>query len=121
MATPHTPQSPRSESVSSGESVQSRIETLIALARLLDRIDGSGRAVGADQYRAVVHRLQSALSAAIPAPALEAILSAHRGAAEVYENLHYEQSGLSRSSLDRSVSTEMLATQAIAQAARTEH
>ncbi len=118
MATPHTPQSPHFENASPVESVQNRIETLVAMARLLDRIDGSGQAVGAGQYRAVVARLQAALSAPIPEPVLEAILSAHPGASEIYENLHYEQSGLSRSSLDRSVSTEMLATKAIASAAR---
>ncbi len=118
MATPHLPRSPQGANASPVESVQGRIETLVALARLLDRVEGSGKGIGADQYRAVVARLQAALSAQVPEPALEAILSAHPGASEVYENLHYEQSGLSRSSLDRSVSTEMLAAQAIARAAR---
>jgi hypothetical protein len=95
------------------ESLQTRIETLIALARLLDRVEASPRPIGADQYRAVVRQLTSALSAQIPEPALEAILGAHPGAAELYENLHYERSGLSRSTLDRSVATEMQASEII--------
>ena len=36
----------------------------------------------------------------------------------IYENLHYETSGLSRSTLERSVATEMLATGLIHKAAR---
>lgn len=106
MATPH------------GESVQSRLETLIALSRLLDRIEASGRGIGADQYLLVVRQLQAALRAGVPEPAMEAILSAHHGAAELYENMNYERSGLSRSPLERSVSTELVAAQAIARAAR---
>ncbi len=121
MATPHIPPIPPVPVVGAGESIQSRLETLIALARLLDRIEHSGPGVGADQYRTVVERLKSALGAQIPAPALEAILSAHPGAAEVYENLHYDVSGLSRHALERSVASEMLAAQAIAKAARKDH
>ena len=48
------------------------------------------------------------------------ILRAHPATGEIYENMNYEISGLSRSSLERSVATEMLATQLlhkIAQAA----
>ena len=54
----------------------------------------------------------------MPEPALEAILGAHPATAEVYENMHYEVSGLSRSPLERSVATEMLASQAIERASR---
>ena len=97
-------------------SVHSRLEMAIALARLLDRIEASGRSVGADQYRGVVRRLSAALEDGIPGPALEAILSAHPGAAELYENRHYERSGLSRSPLERSVATEMLACQVLSRA-----
>ena len=43
--------------------------------------------------------------------ALQAILAAHPATAELYENMHYEVSGLSRSSLDRSVATELLAAE----------
>jgi len=101
---------------SNTSTIQTRLETLIALARLLDRIEASGKAVGAEQYRSVVLRLSEALAQDIPAPALDAILAAHPAASEVYENLNYERSGLSRSSLERSIATEMLAGQVLARA-----
>lgn len=100
------------------ESFKSRLETVIALARLLERVEGSGKAFGADQYRALVRQLSVALSQQMPDDALQAVLGAHPAAAEVYENMHYAQSGLSRSSLERSVGSEMLASQALARAAR---
>ena len=100
------------------ESLKTRIETLIALARLLDRVEGSPVAIGPDQYRSLVGQLQRALQVAMPQAALDAILGAHPATAEVYENLHYESSGLSRSGLDRSVSTEMLAAECIHRARR---
>ena len=102
------------------ESLQSRLETLIALARLLERVEASPIAIGADQYRALVGQLKTALAAPLPAAPLEVILRAHPATGEIYENMNYEISGLSRSSLERSVATEMLATQLlhkIAQAA----
>ena len=103
----------------STEPLHTRLETLIALARLLERVEASPAAIGASQYRALVRRIQQALGAPLPGPALQTILNAHPATAEIYENLHYESSGLSRSSLDRSVTTEMLATQLIHKIART--
>ena len=100
------------------ESLHTRIETVIALARLLERVEASSTGIGADQYRALVGQLTAALSKPLPGPALQAILGAHPAAAELYENIHYRESGLSRSSLDRSVATEMLASQAIERASR---
>lgn len=100
------------------ESLKNRLETVIALARLLERVEGSGKAFGAAQYRALVRQLGIALSQEMPDDALQAVLGAHPAAAEVYENLHYAESGLSRSSLERSVGSELLASQAIARAAR---
>ena len=100
------------------ETLKNRLETAIALARLLERVEHSGVAVGPDQYRALVRQLAVARSQQLPDAALQAVLGAYPAAAEVYENLHYAQSGLSRSSLERSVGSEMLASQAIARAAR---
>jgi hypothetical protein len=105
-------------SAPNAESVRSRLETAIALARLLERVEASGIRIGADQYRALVQRLALALSQELPNDALNAVLGAHPAAAEIYENLHYAQSGLSRASLDRSVGSEMLASQLIARAAK---
>jgi hypothetical protein len=100
------------------ESLQTRLETTIALSRLLEQVEARGVGIGADQYLALVRRLQAALSTPLPEPALEAILGAHRATAELYENMHYEVSGLSRSPLERSVATEILASQAIERASR---
>jgi len=100
------------------ESLQTRIETVIALSRLLERVEASSVSIGADQYQALIRQLKNALSVPLPGPALQTILGAHPATAELYENMHYEESGLSRSSLDRSVATEMLASQAIERASR---
>jgi hypothetical protein len=93
------------------ESLHSRLETLIALARLLERVEASPIAVGADQYRALVGQIKTMLAAPLPAAPLQAILKAHPATGVIYENMNYEISGLSRSPLERSVATEMLATQ----------
>jgi len=98
--------------------VKSRLENVIALARLLERIETSAVTFNADQYQALVRQLQMALAQELPHDALQAVLGAHPAAAELYENAHYSESGLSRSSLERSVGSEMLASQAIARAAR---
>jgi len=100
------------------ESLQSRLETLIALARLLERVEASPIAVGADQYLALVRQLKASLAAPLPAAPLQAILKAHPSTGEIYENMNYEISGLSRSPLERSVATEMLATQILHKIAR---
>jgi hypothetical protein len=95
------------------ESVKTRLETVIALARLLERVERSGQAPHPEQYRALVDQLGQALDAELPADALKAVLDAFPAAVEVYENRHYAQSGLSRSPLERSVATEMLASQVL--------
>ena len=100
------------------ESLKTRLETVIALARLLERVERSSVSVGADQYRALVRQLAQALSQDLPDDALQAVLGAHPATAELYENLHYAVSGLSRSSLERSIGSEMLASQVLARAAR---
>ena len=98
------------------EIVKSRIETVVALARLLERVEQTHMRIGADQYQALVRQLKIALSQEMPDAALQAVLGAHPATAELYENMHYAQSGLSRASLDRSVRSEMLASQAIQKA-----
>jgi hypothetical protein len=105
------------------ESVKTRLENVIALARLLERVERSTVAPNPDQYRALVRQLGDALEADLPDEALKAVLGACPAAAELYENLHYERSGLSRAPLDRSIETEMLTSQTlhrIAKAARGE-
>ncbi len=96
---------------------RSRLETVIALARLLERVERAPSSASADQYRALVLQLQAALEEGLPTDALNAVLSAYPAAGEVYENMHYAQSGLSRSTLDSSVASEMATSQLLAQIA----
>ena len=103
---------------SSTQPLHARLELLIALARLLERVEADPVSIGAGQYRVLVRRIQGALGEPLPDVALQAILKAHPATAEIYENLHYDTSGLSRSPLDRAVATEMLATQLIHKVAR---
>jgi hypothetical protein len=110
---------PHPMSASSTQPLHARLETLIALARLLERVEASTRAIGADQYRSLVGQIRALLAEPLPGPALNAILAAHPASAEIWENLHYATSGLSRSPLERSVATEMLAAQLLQRIART--
>ena len=100
------------------ETLKSRLENVIALARLLERVERSHTPLSADQYQALVKSLKVALSQAMPHDALQAVLGAHPASAELYENMHYAESGLSRAPLERSVNSERLARQALARAAR---
>lgn len=86
---------------------RSSVNTAVALAHLLERIDRSGDPIDAAQYQIVVSRLKSALTANLPDTALAAVLNTYPSTAELYENMHYELSGLSRSSLESAVSAEM--------------
>jgi len=96
------------------KSSHAQFEAAIALAQILERVERGVEPVNADQYQVLVARLKAALSEELPEPALNAILGALPAAAEVYENMHYQLSGLSRSSLERSVSSEMLAAKLLA-------
>ena len=96
--------------------------TVVALlAGLLGRLESSTTAVSPTQYREVVSRLSNALIEADAHPQLRAVLDAHPAAAELYENLHYDQAGLCRSPLDAALSAEMRAVKAIETARRGTH
>jgi hypothetical protein len=98
--------------------IKSRLENVIALARLLERVEATVMRIAPEQYQALIKQLTVALSQELPDDALQAVLGAHPAAAEVYENMHYAQSGLSRSSLDRSIGSELLASQLIARVSK---
>ena len=87
------------------------------LAQRLERLDHSAIIVDAAQYRLVATRLSEALAQAQPSDELRALLNAHPASAELYENLHYSHAGLVRSPLERSLSTEAAARDAIQSAA----
>jgi hypothetical protein len=91
-------------------SIRTRLENLIALAGLLERIESQPMGVGAEQYRGLVLQLRELLDEELPERALRQVLDAHPATAELYENMRYEHLGLSRSSLERAVATEMQAS-----------
>jgi hypothetical protein len=98
--------------------IRTRLETVIALAHLLECVETGTARTNADGYRRLVLGIQAALSEDIPADALQAILCAYPATGQVFENLHYAQSGLSRASLERSVTSELQAKLVLARAAR---
>jgi hypothetical protein len=94
--------------------LQNRIENLIAMAQLLERVDANPTIVGAQQYQNLVRTVQTLLEDDLPEDALRAVLRACPASATVYENLHYDRSGLSQSPLDSAVSSELAASELIA-------
>jgi hypothetical protein len=86
---------------------------LAVLARMLDRLERSGRPVDAGQFRDIVQRVTAELQAAAHDVQLEAVLDAFPSAAELYENLNYQHAGLCRSPLDTGLAAESQARAAI--------
>ena len=87
--------------------------TLPMLARLMERLERSARAVDADQYRTVVQHVVAELESAPRDAAFDALLDAFPSVAELYENLNYRHAGLCRSPLERSLGAEVAAREAI--------
>src|SRR5262245_44596406 len=86
--------------------VRSRLHTVVALADLLESVEtGTARAT-AEGYRLLVQRLQLALAHDFPVDALLAVLNQYPATSDLYENMHYEHSGLFRAPLRSSVSSE---------------
>jgi hypothetical protein len=103
--------------MSTAATLQNRIENLVAMARLLERVDADPALVGAQQYQSLVRKVQSLLDDAdLPEGALHAILGASPTCATLYENLHYDRSGLSQSPLDAAVAAGAAAVDAIQRA-----
>jgi len=98
--------------------IRTKLETLVPLAHLLECVEAGMASASADGYRRLVLRLQAALSDDIPAEVLQALLNAYPATGQIFENLHYGDSGLSRAPLERSVASELLARQVLTRAAR---
>ncbi len=95
--------------------LQNRIENLIAMVQLLERVDANPTLVGALQYRNLVQTVQKLLDdEEVPDDARRTVLRASPASATLYENLHYDRSGLSQSPLDAAVASEMAATELLA-------
>lgn len=95
------------------ERTNAEVESMIELAQLLERIERNPTSVNADQYRSVVERLSENLRTAPNDEILEGLLSSSTAAAELYENLNYQHSGLSRAPLDQAVQAELAASEAL--------
>jgi hypothetical protein len=98
----------------SAAALKSRIENLIAMAQLLERVDANPTLVGAEQYRVLVRKVEGLLEEEWPEDALRAVLRACPASATLYENLHYDRSGLSQSPLDNAVNAELVTQQLLA-------
>jgi hypothetical protein len=96
--------------------VPPHLQTLAALALLLQKLEQLPRQASAAQYREVASRLGALLAEAEPGPALDQLLSALPAAAEVYENQRYAQAGLCRHPLQLALDTELAAAAAIRRA-----
>lgn len=93
-------------------------KNLVALARVLDRLERSAEPVDPEQFRSVVARLSAELQSAPRDAGLEAVLETFPSVAELYENLNYEHAGLCRSALETALQAEIAARGAIASARR---
>jgi hypothetical protein len=98
--------------------IRSHLRNVVALADLLECVETGSAHASASGYRLLVQRLQVALGKDLPADALLAILDRYPATSKVYENMHYEHSGLFRAPLERSVSSELIATHILRNVAR---
>lgn len=98
--------------------VRSHVHKVVALADLLECVETGAATATASGYRLLVQRLQVALGKDLPADTLLAILERYPATSEVYENMHYEHSGLFRAPLERSVSSELITTHILRDVAR---
>jgi len=94
-----------------------RLQTVAALAQLLEKLDRSAERVDAAQYRVVALKLADLLAQVEPDAALHQLLGVFPSAAEVYENVRYEHAGLCLAPLETALNAEMRARSAIDRAA----
>lgn len=98
--------------------IPERLRVVVTLSQLLAHLDVNVRPKDADQYRSVVRHLAEELERLDKDPALDFVLGNFPATAELYENLHYDRSGLSRSPLEASMNAELDARAVIERIAR---
>ena len=98
----------------SSNEIRYRLHTVVALADLLECVENGTAQASADGYRLLVQRLQVGLLQDFPIDVLLSLLNQYPATSQVFENMHYEHSGLSRTPLDRSVCSELMARQILA-------
>ena len=69
--------------------------------------------IGAAQYQHLSRMVRLLLAEDLPVDAVRAVLRTFPATAVLYENLHYDRSGLSQSPLDAAVSSELSASEVI--------
>jgi hypothetical protein len=95
------------------------IQSLTALKQLIsvfEMLDASAECVDADQFKLVAERLAEALRVAGASSAVRQLVRTSPAAAEIYENLQYEQAGLCLAPLDLATAYELKARQVIERA-----
>ena len=112
------PQPERAAPRRSAGAVPQRLQALVTLAALVERMDRSAERPDAAQYRSVVQRLAEELDRHEPDGPLHEILRASPATALVYENLRYARAGLCLAPLEQSLNSELAATAALQKAAR---
>lgn len=101
--------------------IPAELKMVATLSQLLQRLEASRESVSADQFRSVADRLANALRSAPPGELLDAVLGAFPAAAELYENLNYEQAGLCRSPLEASLNAELKARELLGRLSKPAH
>ena len=102
----------------SSNEVRYRLHTVVALADLLECVENGSAQASANGYRLLVQRLQVGLSQDFPDNVLLSLLNQYPATSQIFENMHYEHSGLSRAPLDRSTSSELMARQILVRVSR---
>ncbi|MDT7838512.1 hypothetical protein [Aquabacterium sp. OR-4] len=92
------------------------LQSLAAMALLLEKLERQPRKASATQYRQVAAQVQRLLGQAQPGPAFEQLLQTLPAMAELYENLHYAHAGLCRAPLQPALDAELSAGAAIRRA-----
>jgi hypothetical protein len=93
-----------------------RLNSLAAMAGLLERLDRERTSATAAQYRDVAKSVSTLLAQAEPDAHLRLLLNAAPASAMLYENLRYDVAGLCRAPLELALNAELAATAAIAKA-----
>jgi hypothetical protein len=98
------------------QDLPARLNSLAAMAGLLERLDRQRSTASAEQYRSVARQVSLLLAQAEPDAFLQALLNMAPASAELYENLRYDVAGLCRAPLESALNAELAATAAIKKA-----
>ena len=96
--------------------IPAQLQTLAAMAALLERLENQPLSASPEQYRGVIDQVSTLLGEAEPGMHLDALLNAAPATAALYENLNYAHAGLCRSPLEAALNAELAAGAAIARA-----